>query len=119
MHAEQLKNEAYRQYQAGNTQAAVRLCEQILRHQPNHSEAIYLLGAAAMESGALEQAREQFQKAAALAPGNHVFVNALGEVCLTLGRRDEAVTSFRRAIAFCATYERAHNNLGRALHACG
>jgi predicted O-linked N-acetylglucosamine transferase (SPINDLY family) len=116
---EDLRNEAYRRYQAGDCQGAEWFCRQVLQYQPNHTEAIYLLGVIANDVGKLEQAREFFRHTAQLSPGNAVFTNALGEVNLNLGRQEEALACFRQAIASRPSYERAHNNLGRALHALG
>jgi predicted O-linked N-acetylglucosamine transferase (SPINDLY family) len=117
--ANELRDDAYRRYQAGDTAAAVRLCEQLLREDPRHADALYLLGAAAQEAGRLGEAAELIGRAVGLAPGNAVFLNTLGEVHLARGGAADAAACFRRAVALHPTYERAHNNLGRVLLAQG
>jgi protein O-GlcNAc transferase len=116
---DELRNEAYRLYQAGDPAGAARLCEQLLRQEPRHAEAAYLLGVIAQDAGRLDQAAGRVGQAARLAPDNAVFANALGEVHLLLDRQAEAETCFRRALVLRPAYERAHNNLGRLLHARG
>jgi predicted O-linked N-acetylglucosamine transferase (SPINDLY family) len=115
----ELRDEAYRLYQAGDPAAAASLCERLLRQEPRHAEAHYLLGVIAQDAGRLVQAAERIGLAAHLAPDNAVFVNALGEVSLLSDRQAEAEACFRRALTLRPAYERAHNNLGRLLHARG
>ena len=116
---DELRNEAYRLYQAGDQAGAERLCHQLLQQQPRNFEAIHLLGAIAQGSGDFERAISLFSQAGELAPDNAVIANAQGEACFTLGRREEARVCFQRALLLRPTYERAHNNLGRLLHSCG
>jgi predicted O-linked N-acetylglucosamine transferase (SPINDLY family) len=117
--AEQLCRAAYQRYQAGDPAAAARLCRELLHQEPGHAEAVYLLGVIAHDAGCLEQACDLFRQAAALAPDNAVFANALGEAHLVLARPAEALACFQKSLALRPTYARAHNNLGRLRHAEG
>jgi predicted O-linked N-acetylglucosamine transferase (SPINDLY family) len=110
------RDEAYRRYQAGDVRGAETLCRQILERQPGHAEAMYLLGAIALDAGHIDQASELFRQTVRLAPDNAVFANALGEVQLQQGKRADAEASFRQAARLRPEYDRVHNNLGRLLH---
>jgi protein O-GlcNAc transferase len=114
-----LRDEAYRRYQAGDAAAATRLCHRLLERQPRSSEAVYLLGVIAQDAGQMEVAAQRFNQAVVLAPDNAVIHNALGELYFVLGRYPEALLCYRRAIVLRPTYERALNSLGRLLHAQG
>jgi predicted O-linked N-acetylglucosamine transferase (SPINDLY family) len=117
--ADQLRDEAYRRYQAGDPATAARLCLQLLQQQPRCAEAVYLLGVINQEAGQWGPALDHYRQAVALAPDNAVFASTLGEAHLALGRPAEALACFRQAVALRPTYDRAHNNLGRVLHAQG
>jgi len=119
MTPDDLRNEAYRRYQAGDPATAAQLCRELLKRQPRQAEAVYLLGVIAQDAGQVEQASAQYRQAALLVPDNAVFRNAFGESRLLLGNQAEALASFREALALRPTYARAHNNLGRVLHARG
>jgi predicted O-linked N-acetylglucosamine transferase (SPINDLY family) len=116
---QELCNEAYRRYQAGDVATAARLCQEVLQRQPRTAEAVYLLGVIAQDAGQVAQASEQYRQATVLVPDNAVFANALGEALLILGKQADALACFRRALAARPNYARAHNSLGRVLHAQG
>ena len=115
----ELRERAYRLYQAGDAVAAEEICRQLLARDPRHAEAVYLLGVISLDSGHTEESHARFSQAALLAPDNAVFANALGESHLAHGRSADAMACFRQAIALRPAYERAHNNLGLWLHARG
>jgi predicted O-linked N-acetylglucosamine transferase (SPINDLY family) len=116
---DEMRDEAYRRYQAGDSATAARLCQQLLQFQPRCAEAVYLLGVMAQDTNQWDQAIHLYEQAEDFAPDNPVFTNTLGEAHLTLGRQTEALSCFRKAVALRPTYDRAHNNLGRVLHAQG
>jgi protein O-GlcNAc transferase len=113
------RDRAYRLYQAGDAVAAEEICRQLLKNDPWHAEAVYLLAVIALDSGYTDESYAGFRQAAQIAPGNHVFVNALGEAHQTRRRAEDAMACFRRAIALRPEYERAHNNLGLLWHEQG
>ena len=115
----QRRDEAYKRYQVGDAAAAAAICQEILRHNPQHTESIYLLGAIALDAGHIDRATELFRQATRLAPENAVFANALGEVLLQQGNRIDAEAAFRQAVRLRPEYDRVHNNLGRLLHMQG
>jgi predicted O-linked N-acetylglucosamine transferase (SPINDLY family)/glycosyltransferase involved in cell wall biosynthesis len=104
---------------AGERDVAYRLCRDILRLQPLHADAIYLLGVLAQDEGRNQESLLHFHHAATLRPESAVFQNALGEAYQALGRLAEAEACFSGAMAAQPEYERAHLNAGLVLHARG
>lgn len=119
MNVEQIIDQAYRHYQAGDRGRAQTLCRQILAQIPDCGNASYLLAVIAQDSGQLEESLSLLRSALASSPENPVFCNALGELLFLRGAADEAMSLFQRSVAARPTYERAHNNLGRVFHASG
>src|SRR6516225_9553606 len=95
----QLRDEAYRRYQAGDAAGAAEICRQLLQQQPDNAEAVYLLGVITQDAGRWDQALELYRQSAALAPDNAVFASTLGEAHFALGRPADSLPCFRRAIA--------------------
>ena len=112
-------NEAYRLYQAGNRDSAWKACTIVLQHQPSQVDAVYLTAVIAQECGRIDEALTRLRQAVSIAPDNHVYCNALGELLFSSGQSLEARQWFERSAALRPTYERAHNNLGRLCHAAG
>ena len=79
------------------------------------ASALYESAARHYAQGALEDALEAVQRAAALAPGEAAICNLLGTVLIGLGRSHEAVAEFRRALALDPQSADAHSNLGYVL----
>ncbi|MDR3404036.1 MAG: tetratricopeptide repeat protein [Chthoniobacter sp.] len=112
---EQALQSAIAQHQAGNLAAAEAIYRQILALQPQHADALHLLGAAALMSGRHEEARRLIMQAVVLSPNSPVYESNLGEACRRLGKLDEAVGHLRRAVALQPDYADALNNLGSTL----
>ena len=113
--ADELLREAVAHHQAGRLDAARPLYEEILRGQPNHPNALNLLGMVHHARGRHDEAAELVARAVAVAPGVAGFHNNLGNVRLAQRRHAEAEASYRRAIAIQPNYVEAVNNLGVAL----
>lgn len=77
---------------------AIRCYEVLLRLDPGHPRAHYLLGLLEAESGNLERAAEAFQRAAELEPRYAPARWRLGEVLSELGRTPSAEEEFLRAL---------------------
>ena len=71
---------AHRSVQEGRAEHAVSLCERGLRHHPNHSTGHLIHGLALEASGRDGDAREAFQEAVHLDPGNRIAVQHLGKL---------------------------------------
>jgi predicted O-linked N-acetylglucosamine transferase (SPINDLY family) len=104
-----------RQYhQSGQLQAAEQLYRQILEVEPNHPEALRLLGVAACQVGNYRQAIDCIGRAISLSPYVAAYHLDLGNALMEERRLDEAVAAFRRALELKPDYAYAHNNLGNA-----
>ncbi len=110
---------AIQHHQAGRLQAAEQIYRQILQAEPNHAEAIHLLGVLAHQVGQHGIAVETIQRAIRLKGNAFAFHNNLGEAYRALGRIPEAVACYRRALELKPDYAEAHNNLGLALQEQG
>lgn len=110
---------ALRHHQAGQLQQAETLYRQILQTQPNHPDALHLLGVIAHQVGQHEAAAEMIGKAAKLAPQSAEYPANLGEALRALGRLDEAAASYRKAIRLNPKFAAAYNNLGIVLQQQG
>jgi predicted O-linked N-acetylglucosamine transferase (SPINDLY family) len=111
MKAKDVLPQARELYEAGDFEGAAQACRRLLKSQPRETEALYLLGVIAHQTGNQPFAVECMRRALALAPDHGDCWNILGLALTILGNDDEAGASFERAIAlgdsphFC-------NNLG-------
>jgi Flp pilus assembly protein TadD len=69
---------AIQHHQAGRLRAAEQICRQILAVEPNHADAIHLLGVIALQAGKPGIAIEYIQRAIALKGNAPAFHNNLG-----------------------------------------
>lgn len=104
---------------AGRLAEARAICEAMLEQAPAHREALTLLWDLAFDAGSPGASVDRINKAIAAEPGVHAFHYMLGCALQALGRREDAIAAFRRAIALDATHAKTHNNLGAALEAGG
>lgn len=106
---------ALQHHQAGQLTQAEQLYRQILAQQPNHADALNLLGLLVQQNGQTDIAVDLIRQAIALKPNDHRTHSHLGIVLREAGRLDEAIAAYRRAIALRFDYPEAHNNLANAL----
>ena len=106
---------AVQHHRAGRLADAEALYRQILAVQPNHSDALHLLGLIAHQAGRHDLAVEWIRQAIVLNPNNSVAHSNLGEAYRAIGRTEEAMAQYRRALELKPDYPEAHNNLGNAL----
>jgi tetratricopeptide (TPR) repeat protein/SAM-dependent methyltransferase len=110
---------ALQQHQAGRLAEAETLYRQILQTEPNHADALHLLGVIAHQSGKHEIAVEYIARAIALNPAAAEYHNNIGEVYRALAKMSEAEASFQRALALNPASAEAMNNMGAVLQAQG
>ncbi len=106
---------ALQHYQAGDRAGAERLCWDLLAREPLHAEAVYLLGALALDAGQAARALLHFHHATLLAPGQAPFHHALGEAYRARGDLDRAADCFREALRHDPDLAAAHHALGLTL----
>ena len=110
---------AVQHHQAGRLQAAEQIYRQILAIEPNHADAINLLGVIASQVGQHDAAIDYIQRAIGLNGNAAGFHNNLGEVYHSLRRLPEAVACYRRVVELTPGDATAQNNLGIALNEQG
>lgn len=102
-------------HQAGRLGRAEALYRKILLADPEHADALHLLGVLAFQCGRMTAALQLIERALpALATLPEIHLNH-GNVLRSAGRAAEAVASYRRAITLEPDHGMAHNNLARAL----
>ncbi|MGH6725143.1 MAG: tetratricopeptide repeat protein, partial [Pseudolabrys sp.] len=99
----------------GRLAEAEPIYREILRQQPNHFDALHLLGVIAVDTQRTREGAELIRKAIAL-DGNDAFAhNNLGKALLDLKRPAQALACCDRAIELAPDFAMAHNNRGKAL----
>jgi len=115
----QLFATALQHHRGGRLREAESVYRQVLETDPNHPDALHLLGVLAHQTGRQQLAIEMIGRAIkhnAHMPGYH---NNLGNAYLAAGQWQEAETSYRRALERKRDYPDAYYNLGSALRAQG
>jgi tetratricopeptide (TPR) repeat protein len=101
--------------QQGRLDEAERIYLGILQAQPKHFDALHLLGVLYSQRRQYADALTRLDRAARVGPGQYmVFVNR-GNVLQALGRLDEALASFAKAIALKPDCPEAFYNRGNTL----
>lgn len=116
--------EAYRvaaeHHRAGRLGDANDICRDILAAEPGHGDALNLLSDVAFRVRDFELAAGLARRAVAAASEVFIYHNSLGNALAGLGKVDEAVASFQRAIALGGDgHAQLHFNLGNAYRAAG
>jgi len=91
-------------HQAGSLVEAEQAYRQILTLQPNHADALNLLGVAVHQMGRHDEAIALIRRAIALHGRNAHYHGNLGQVLRIAGRLDEAEASYRRALTLQSDY---------------
>lgn len=103
---------AIRHHQGGRPGQAEKIYKDILQAQPNHPDALHLLGVIMQQSGNSQGAVELINKAISIKtnfPQAHV---SLGNVLKALGQVEKAVECYNVALAIDPGYVEGHYNLG-------
>lgn len=110
MFATALQN--HRQHRMAEAEGLYR---QVLAVDPNHVDALHMLGVLAYQAGRAEAAVDLIGRAIALHGENASFHNNIGEALRYLGRLDEATAHFTNAVELDPSAAEGHMNLGNAL----
>jgi Flp pilus assembly protein TadD len=102
----------HRQRRMGEAEGLYR---QVLAVDPNHIDALHMLGVLAYQAGRPEAAVDLIGRAIGLHGENPSFHNNIGEALRYLGRLDEAITHFTKATELDPDAAESHMNLGNAL----
>lgn len=109
-------SQAIRNHRQGRLDEAERLYRSLLAIDPDHSNALHLLGVLEHQRKNDEVAVDLIRRAIQLNPDQAVFHNNLGVALKGLGRIEDAIRSYQKALALDPAYADAHSNLGLALY---
>jgi protein O-GlcNAc transferase len=110
---------ALQHHQGGRFLEAEAIYRQILSRQPNHADALHLLGVIALQAGRNDMAIGLIRQSIALKPNYAEAQSNLGLALQAKGQLDEAIAAFSHAITLNSNLPKAHNNLGIALRDSG
>jgi hypothetical protein len=98
-------------FNEGRLEEAEVLCRTLLSAEPNHREAGLLLAALLLRRDGFAEAEALTAQALADHPGHPEWLNLRGVALVRLGRREEALACFDRAIERRLLFPTAHANL--------
>ena len=102
MQAHALMDRAVRLQQAGRTGEASEIYREVLRAEPGHFGALYMLGVITAQSGRLAEGERLIGEALARGPSFPQGWAFRGMILKDLGRHTDALAAFDRALAFAA-----------------
>lgn len=102
---------AWKLQHEGNLNQAIDLYAQILKQNPQHSEACHLQALAHAQLGDLDTAILFFKQALQQLPDDPVLHNNLANAYKQSHQQNPAILHYKRAIELLPTYAQAHNNL--------
>lgn len=102
-------------HRQGQVHAAEQCYNDVLRHVPDHADALHLLGVIHSQTGRPDGALRLLRKALAVSPDNPVFHNSLANVLQLLGHTAQALEHYQRAIALNPIYSDALVNFAKTL----
>ncbi len=111
----QLLDHAVTAHRAGRLSDAAALYRRILAQEPQHADALHLLGVTLMQSGAAEAALGLVRRALATRPSLAGAHNTEGTILAALGRPEDALGRFERALALDPRSTEALVNLSGVL----
>lgn len=117
--SKELIQEAYDLHQTGRLPAAEQLYKEILKEQPEHIDALFLMGTLNLQQGNYDSACTYFVKTLKLMPGHATAHCNLGTALQKSGKHEKAITNYKKAILLKSDYTDAHYNLGNALKELG
>jgi protein O-GlcNAc transferase len=109
-------HKAIQYHRAGQLPQAEAIYKKILHANPNHADALHLLGFMALQVGDNNMAVDLLKSAVRNNPKSAVFICHLGDALKNLGSCSEAVSWYRQALELDPTYTEAYNNMGSAFH---
>ena len=106
---------ASKHHRNGKLKEAERIYLRILTRNPNHADALHLLGILATQTGEPDVALELIDRAISIKPTVADFYDNKGDALVALGRYDEAITARRKAISLNPRFVRSYYLLGNLL----
>jgi tetratricopeptide (TPR) repeat protein len=114
-----LLQDGLRLHQAGRSEEAARLYEQVLARDPLQPAANHLLGLVRLQQGKADDAVRLIARATSVNRTDPQYFANLGAALNAAGRPAEAIDALDRAIALKPAFPGANSNRGMALKALG
>lgn len=95
---DELFNQAMFCHQAGDLARAAELYHQVLCNQPEHPDALNLLGVVARQQHRLDESRQWIERAIAAAPNDARYPFNLGETLRAAGQFAHAIAAYRSSL---------------------
>jgi tetratricopeptide (TPR) repeat protein len=108
-------NRAVTAYREGRLAEAEQICEKAVAKKRNFFDAIHVLAVVQSALGKHDLALENYNRAVSLHPQHATNLSNRGDTLVNLGRFDEALASYERALAIEVSAVTLHNR-GIALH---
>lgn len=96
----------------GQNAEAKMLFSKILRKEPNHLDANYLMGTLCSEDGEFGRGEQLLRKALKMKPDSPYILNNLGNVYQKQSKDDEALNCYQKALKIKSDLPQAHCNIG-------
>ncbi|HEY8746403.1 MAG TPA: tetratricopeptide repeat protein [Tepidisphaeraceae bacterium] len=119
MTIEQSLEQAMNHHRAGRLGEAEVLYRAILAQQPDHADALHLLGVLAHQIGRNADAVDLIRKAISVRPDAAPYYNNWGVALSAVGRHSDAIAAQSHAVALDPTDVDSHNNLARSFVRAG
>jgi len=116
---QELLSTALETHRAGRSAEARALYQEILNANPDHADALHLLGLSSFDQGRYEESLALIGRAIERNPSAAGYHNNLGNVLQQLRRFPEALLCYERALQLEPNYAEAYSNLGAALDDLG
>jgi len=112
--------EAVVHYQTGKVREAEQICFDILGQEPNHADALHILGDIACARGQYDRAIRLYEQSlASKGKNSYESHNNIGLVLEKQGKIDETIAHYRKAISIDPKQGALHSNLGNTLYRQG
>ena len=102
-------------FQRGDLDGAAGVCEEIVRREPRHADALHVLGVLALQKGRPAAGAELIRRSLEINPAQPQAYCSLGNALRDLRQPDAALESYRRALELTPHFAGAHYSLGNAL----
>jgi len=103
---------AVEHHNSGHLQEAEHIYRQILSIQPNHADALHMLGIIHRRTGDNPGAIDLIRRALAIKPGCENASFNLGNMLRDQGQFDEAIAAYRRSISLKQNLPQSYHNMG-------
>ncbi|WP_153074822.1 tetratricopeptide repeat protein [Paraburkholderia bonniea] len=110
---------AYAAHRDGRLDDAARGYRAMLDTNPQHVDALHMLGVLHHQQGQHHAAADLVQRAAQLRPNDATLQLNLGNALKAMGQFEQAIERFRNALTLAPEFALAHYNLGNAYAAIG